>query len=436
MVDAKVMHEGEIVEVGISIDEGRIIKIGKIPSLPKASQTMDLQGKLALPGLIDMHVHLRDLELAYKEDFKTGTFAAIAGGFTTVFDMPNTKPPTTSTVRLLEKIERAKGQIAANVGFYAAFPEKLKEIANMAKWAFAFKVYLPNSITELDVRDDEVLRGAFRRVDAEDRFVIVHAEDALRIEELRRRYGRRPDIEAYLKVYDSTVEGKAVKRIVSIAEGVGARAHIAHVTTREALRTLSEAKEKLPITCEATPHHLLLTENDLRKVGGFALTRPPLRPVEDVRELWRALGEGLIDVIASDHAPHTLAEKLGEDVWKIEPGIPNLETTLPLMLTKVREGYLSLWRLVEVLAKKPASILKLKRKGDLARGFDADITVVDLKSKFLIDSSAFWSKAKYSPFDGAEVSGRVAKVLIAGELAFDDGEAVAKPGSARVLTPN
>jgi dihydroorotase len=436
LTDAKILRYGEIVECSISIDEGRIFKIGKLPSLPKSSETISIRGKLVLPGLIDVHVHLRDLELSYKEDFQSGTSAAAAGGFTTVLDMPNTKPPTNSSNRLKEKIWLAKRRILVNVGFYGAFPERVEEIEDMAKaGAIAFKVNLYNPITKLQLDDTTFLKALEKAMEAE-RVVTIHTEDREMVRECMRDFRKKGDssIAAFLKAHSVEAETNALYRVVGLQRKSKARTHIAHVTLSDSIEIIRDAKKGgASLTCEVTPHHLLLTEKQLKKIGGIALTVPPLRPLFEVLYLWEELRRGTIDIIASDHAPHSLHEKSERDIWKVSPGIPGLETTLPLLLTRFHDGYITLTRIHELLAINPAKIFGLKRKGRIRPGFDADFVIVDLKRKFVIDSSRFHSKAHYSPFDGNQVVGMPIKTIVGGNLVMEEGEIVAKPGIGKII---
>jgi len=201
----------------------------------------------------------------------------------------------------------------------------------------------------------------------------------------------------------------------------------------KALSLILEAKaEGLAITCEVTPHHLLLSKEITNGFGGVTITDPPLRGRMTAMNLRRALSEGGIDIIAGDHAPHTLKEKSAKSIWNVSPGIPGLETTLPLLLTMVKRRRLSLWRLVELLAQKPAEVFGLNCKGAIKRGFDADLTIIDFKEG-RITPLEFHSKAKYSPFDGWKVAGRAVKTFVGGRLVMDEGEILAKPGSGRII---
>ena len=435
--NAEIYTPKGIVEAGIAIDEGRIFKIAKGTNLPQASEKLDLKRLLVLPGLIDSHVHLRDQQLAYKEDFFSGTAAAAAGGVTSVIDMPNNKPLTMSSESLRARMKIAERRVITNVAFYSTFPRNLSEIYSIVEeGAVAFKLFLSQKIGGLDIEDDEVLLQAFNKVSEAKVPIAVHAEEKETIERAKRelqKAGRR-DVEAHLEAHSPEAERRAIQRTIHLVELTHAHVHFCHLSSAAGLGAiLSAKKDGLPITCEVTPHHLLLSSEHLKRLKTLALVNPPLRTRKDIHALWEALKQGLIDVISSDHAPHTIEEKKADSVWDAKPGIPGLETMLPLLLTEVDEGRLSLSDLVRVTSEKPAQIFNLKGRGYLAEGNHADLVVVDMSQEYEIDSSKFYSKAKYSPFDGWRVKGKPAKTFVDGKLVMDEGEVVAEPGTGRVI---
>jgi dihydroorotase len=432
LYNAKAYLQGNIVEAGLAIQEGKIVKIAKRTNLPHASTKVNLNGHIMLPGVIDSHVHLRDQQLAYKETFFTGTAAAAAGGVTLVIDMPNNRPVTLDSSSLKKRMKLAEKKVVVNVGFFSAFPERLEEIAEVVKaGAVGFKLYLSKKIGGIDTEDDEVLLEAFREVAANGVPVAVHAEDHQILEEQRKEMEKmgRIDAEAYVEVHSPEAELKSIQRVIKLVKKSGVRVHFCHVSSALGLKAILIAKrEGLPVTCEVTPHNLLLSSKQYGRSGFFALTDPPLRTREDVSALWGALEGGFIDVIASDHAPHAIEEKVGGSVWDVRPGVPGLETTLSLLLTRVNEGCLSFERLVGVTAIDPARIFRFSGRGSLGEGNWADVVVVDMKREFVIDSSGFFSKAKYSPFDGVRVRGKVVKTFVNGALVMDEGEIVGGGG--------
>jgi dihydroorotase len=435
--NARVVVRGRIVEAGLAIDEGRVFRIAKKTNLPQASKKINLKGNVILPGLIDSHVHLRNRQLAYKEDFFSGTAAAAAGGVTLVIDMPNNKPVTMDSISLKERMKLAERRAVVNVAFYSAFPQNLKEISSIVKeGAVAFKLYMSKQVGGLDISDYELLLQAFNTVAEKEVPVAVHAEDRGILETERRKMEKtgHKDVETYAKARPPEAEAQSIRQIAQLAKKSGVAIHFCHVSSTIGLNAfLAAKKDGLHVTCEVTPHHLLLYLKHLKTYGTLAITNPPLRTNKDVISLWRALKQGFIDTIASDHAPHAIEEKEVESIWEAKPGIPGLETTLPLLLTEVSEGRLPIADLIRLTSEKPASIFNLKNRGSLAEGNWADLAVVDLKRKYRINSSNFHSKAKYSPFDRWTVKGKVTKTFVEGRIVMDDDEIVAKPGTSQTI---
>jgi dihydroorotase len=266
--------------------------------------------------------------------------------------------------------------------------------------------------------------------------IAIHAEDKnlLKTAESELKRANSNNVEAFLKAHSESVEVKAVERLLNIAKQAKTRVHFCHVSTENGLKAIIDGKKSgLLITCEATPHHLLLSADDLRHKGTWALTMPPLREKRHVNALWTGIKNGWIDIFASDHAPHSLEEKEAKVVWDVKVGIPGLETTLPLLLTEVNRGRLTIADVVRLMAEKPAEIFKLKNRGSLKEGNKADLVVVDLRRKSKIDASKFRSKAKYSPFDGWKVEGKPVKTFVGGRLIMDEGEIIAEAGNGEII---
>ncbi len=435
--NARIYTEKGLIEGGIAIDNKRIAKIAKETNLPNASTKIDLKGNLALPGLIDSHVHLRNQELFYREDFQSGTMAAAAGGITTVIDMPNNQPLTMSADTLKERMRLAEPRIVVNVAFNSAFPSSTDEIRRIVEsGAVGFKLYLLQQLGGTNIDDDEALLNAFKAISKVKVPIAVHAEDKSTIEKRKSRLLKqgRKDLEAFLEAHPPQAEERAIKRVTELAKNSGAHIHVCHVSSTLGLKAVLYAKRlKCSVSCELTPHHLLLTTRHLKKYGNLALEIPPLRTRRDVDSLWRTLQQGFIDTIGSDHAPHSFEEKNAESVWDVKPGIVGLETMLPLLLTEVNSGRLTIDQLVSLTCKNPAEIFHLDCRGRLEQGSFADITVVDLKKRHRIDASNFYSKAKFSPFDGWRIRGKPVNTFVNGQLVMDDGEIVAKPRTGRIL---
>lgn len=429
-----------MVDCSIAIDGGKIFKIGKETNMPKADTRINLKKLVVLPGLIDVHVHLRDEEKAYKEDFYSGTAAAAAGGITTVFDMPNNAPVTMSNKALRNRMKIAENKILVNVGFYSEFPKDIREIEGIvSQGAIGFKLFMSEQVGGANIYDDQALLEAFKAVTKINRVTAVHAEDEAslkRAEDMLKRNGRN-DVNAFLKAHSEDVEAKAVERLLNIERKTGMRLHFCHVSTEDGLETIVEAKKSgMSVTCETTPHHLFLSAEDLKQIGALALTMPPVRERNHIAALWDGIRDGSIDIMASDHAPHTIEEKEAQSIWDVKVGIPGLETTLSLMLTEVKHGRLTIGDIARLMSENPAAIFRLKGKGSLKEGNTADLTVVDLGRKYKIDSSLFHSKAKYSPFDDRTVEGKASKTFVNGQLIMDEDEIVAKPGSGEIIRGN
>ncbi len=437
LTNAKAYLKGQIVDCNIAIEEGKIEKIGKETHMPKADEKTDLSGLLVLPGLIDEHVHLRDEGRAYKEDFLSGTAAAASGGFTTVLDMPNNDPVTMSVERLRNRMELTRRRIFVNVGFYSEFPKNLPEIKDIAaEGAVGFKLFMGNQVGGLNIDDDSALKEALKVVAETKLPVAIHAEDRTSIaaSEAKLKQAKKTAPVDYLRAHTEVVELKAIQRLLKINEKIDARLHFCHITSKEGLAAIAEAKKaEKSVTCEVTPNHLLLSSDEIKRQGSLAIMAPPLRDRTHVDALWKGIENGSIDTVGSDHAPHTLEEKSASSVWNVKVGVPGLETTLPLMLTLVRKKRLTIDRVIGLLAEMPAEIYGLSDRGYLEEGKNADLTIVDYNCQFKIDAAKFKSKAKFSPYNGWDVYGKPVKTIVNGQVVFEDGEIIAKGRVGQVV---
>jgi len=351
--------------------------------------------------------------------------------------MPNNNPVTMNAETLKNRMNTAESKVLVNVGFYSEFPKETEQIADIVKTgAVGFKLYMAEQIGGANIRDDQAVSEAFTTVAELERLTAVHAEDNEALEEVENKLkkDKRNDIIAFLKAHSEEVETKAVRHMLNLKRQTTMQLHFCHVSTQNGLEMITDArKSEMPVTCETTPHNLLLSTDDLKRIGTLALTMPPVRDRHHIDALWNGIKSGSIDILASDHAPHTLEEKEAETVWDVKVGIPGLETTLPLMLTEVKRRRLTIGDVVRLLAENPAEIFRLKGKGYIVEGSNADLTIVDLTKKHKIDASRFHSKAKYSPFDGREVEGVPVKTFVNGQLVMDDGEIIGKPGSGQII---
>ncbi len=435
--NAKAYLGGQIVDCSIAIEETRIFKIGKETQMPNADEKTNLQNMLVLPGLIDEHVHLRDEGRAYKEDFSSGTAAAAAGGFTTVLDMPNNDPVTMSVETLRNRMRTAERKILVDVGFYSEFPKKLLELQDIvSESAVGFKLFMGSQVGGLNIDDDQDLQEAFVEVAKLKALVAVHAEDRplLAANEEKLKQEKKIGATDFLRAHTEEVELKAIQRLLKLSEKTDLRVHFCHLSAMKSLSAIAEAKKSgRKVTCEVTPNHLLLSSEDLKQYGQLAIMAPPLRDRTHVEALWKGLEEGSVDALGSDHAPHTQNEKSAASIWDVKVGVPGLETTLPLIMTQVKKNRLTLAQAIRLLAEKPVEIYGLNDRGRLEPGKKADLTIVDFKRKFKIDASKFKSKAKFSPYNGWDVQGKVVKTLVNGQLVFDEGEIVAKVGVGSIV---
>jgi len=428
---AQVLAGDELTTAHIFVENGVIKSISKLRPMETADSKIDASGLIALPGMIDAHVHLRDLEYSYKETFETGTRAAAAGGYTTVFDMPNSRPPTVSSSNLADKMTKAEGRLYSNVAFQGALVEDSNELRGMVqRGAVAFKLYLNKALVTFDSSNQIDLMNALQAAKEANAIVTVHAEDGDSIRKSQQQSIARGkvSINDFLNAHAPQVEVYAVRKILGLGSKMGLRLHICHITVPEAVKLVRMTPNA---TCEASPHHLLLNQSVFRRQKTLAICVPPIRSELGRNGLWRLFAKGQVDILASDHAPHTLEEKTKQNAWEAASGIPGLETSLPVMFTQISLRKLSLRRLVEVAATLPAKLFHLSRKGELKKGYDADIVLVDPKAKTRINPEAFESKAKYSPFKGYRCVGTAAYTIANGVLVAERGRIVG-PAVGRV----
>ncbi|MDI6689639.1 MAG: dihydroorotase [Actinomycetota bacterium] len=405
-----------------------LVKNGKIMSIAENlaaedAETIEARDMIVTPGLIDMHVHLREPGREDEETIRTGTRAAIKGGFTSVACMPNTNP-VADTASVIEMIlEKSREEGMASIFPVAAITKGLKgkELAEMGELVKAGAVAFSDDGES--VMNAEVMRRAFEYSRMFNIPLIAHSEDKNLSFHGQMNEGFYSTLLG-LKGIPAAAEEVMVARDIILAGVTGGRLHIAHVSTEGTVALIRMAKKAgIRVTCDVTPHHLVLTDKALMNFDTNFKVNPPLRSQRDVQALLKGLSDGTIDAIASDHAPHALHEK--EREFDHAPfGIVGLETTLPLMLTKVVEtGVLDLPRLIAKLAINPANTLGI-HKGSLSIGSDADITIFDHKSKLKVDIDKFESKSKNSPFHGWELNGIVKYVLVAGEIVIREGNIV------------
>lgn len=424
--------------VDVGVTDGRVAVIGE-PGTVRAEDAIDARGQLVLPGAVDMHVHFRDPGLEHKEDFDHGTAAAACGGVTTVCDMPNTRPPVVTGERFEAKVRQVAPKAWVDFGLWAG-GTAVDELSRMAAaGAVGLKVYMNRPRTagdpysnELSMPDDAVFMAVLRASAEIGWPVSVHvaspAIDHARAEELR---GRAPDdAGAVCHSYRAPASVEALHRLLLFTELTGARTHVAHVSLNHVafLDVLAEARGRgRRFTVEVAPPAL-----DTDELGRLGARGVPLAHAKDERaRYWRALAEGLVDAVATDHAPHTRSEK-DTDVWLAPPGYPGVETSYALVLDAALGGRLTLERAVEVMAAAPARILGLGAKGVIAPGRDADLVLVDPGGEWVVDEAALRSKAGWSPYHGRRLRGAFRATLLRGRLVARDRALVAAAPSGRM----
>lgn len=417
----KIPTHDSLIEAGLAIDDGKIVSISKSSSLPKADETIDVDGKLILPGIVDSHVHFRDPGLLEKEDFSTGSKAAIAGGVTTVCDMPNTSPPTTNLERFREKKKIGNKKSYADFALHGMLTSSVslgKELLD--EGAVSLKLYPERC-------DDSIIS----KITNGESMVTIHPEDPSFLSEVE----SFENVDDFIESRPEKAEVSEIFKVLSLISNV--QSHFCHITTEESLNTISEAKYSKNISCEVTPHHLFLDRSHLRKHGTIAKTYPPLRSKQDRQKLLSGLRKGLIDIVATDHAPHTREEK-EKDMRNAPPGMVGVETSLPLLFTLVKKGEISLYRLVESMCLYPARIFDLKnengvQKGVLKPGADADIVVLNQDETWKIKGEKLHGKTKFTPFEGKKVEGKPELTLIRGEKVYEKGKILGENGYGKFI---
>lgn len=422
-----IVRGGEVVNhagrgaADVGVRGGKIVAVGDL-SQASAGEAFDATGLTVLPGVIDTQVHFREPGMEWKEDLETGSRSAVLGGVTAVFEMPNTQPNTTDADTLADKLARAQGRMHCDHAFYvggthenAAFLGELERLPGCC----GIKVFMGASTGDLLVQDDEGVEQVLRHV---NRRAAFHSEDEYRLAE-RRPLARTGDWTSHPEVRDAQSAIQSTERLVRIARALGKRIHVLHVTTAEEIAYLAAHKDVASV--EVTPQHLTLAGPEAyERLKGYAQMNPPIRSAEHRAGLWAGIDNGVADVLGSDHAPHTSEEKARP--YPASPsGMPGVQTLLPVMLTHVAEGRLSLERLVDLTSHGANRIFGLADKGRLAVGYDADLTIVDLKATRTIRHDMMATRVGWTPFDGFEAKGWPMATIIRGRVVMRDDEVVA-----------
>jgi len=422
------------VRADIGVRNGRIAAIGALSGKPTAELT-DVSGLHVLPGVIDSQVHFREPGLEHKEDLETGTRGAALGGVTAIFEMPNTKPATTTREAIEDKLKRAHGRTWVDHAFFVgAAAENASELGVLERLpgCAGVKVFLGSSTGSLLVDDPQVLKEVLKHG---TRRVAIHSEHEARLtarKHLVEVEGAHPRLHPVWR--DEQTALLATEGVLRLAREIGRPLHVLHITTADELPLLAQARDVA--TVEVTPQHLTLSGPECyERLGTRAQMNPPIRDERHRLALWQAMTDGLVDVIGSDHAPHTLEEKAKP--YPLSPsGLPGVQTLVPLMLDHVHAGRLSLERFVDLTSAGPARVYDVASKGRIALGYDADLTIVDLNASRVIENSKMASRCGYTPFDGMRVTGFPILTVVRGRIVMRDGQTLGTPQGQPVRFAN
>ncbi len=418
-----------IEHTSVGVRHGRIAALGVGPDA-EAPETIDARGLHVLPGMIDPHVHLRDPGDGTAESTGTGTRAAVLGGITAVFDMPNTRPSLTDAEALDRRRRTVEAEAWCDVGLYVgASRQNIGALAELESEAgvCSIKVFAGSSTGDLLIEDDATLE---RVMLCGHRRISYHAEDEYRLRERRALFSTGEPYARHAEWRDAEVAFSATRRIVALAERTGRPAHLLHLSTAEEFAYLRDHRDI--VSCEVVVGHLTLVAPECyERLGGYAVMNPPIRTEEHRQAAWAAVRDGTVDTIGSDHAPHPRATK--EKPWpECRSGLPGVQTLLPVMLDHVNAGRLSLQRLVDLMSAGPARVYGLLGKGRLAVGFEADFTLVDLRRRRRIESAWIASACGWNPYEGMDVTGWPVATIVRGRVAMRDDEVLGVP-SGRLL---
>lgn len=430
IANGRVAMSSSLRSCAVAAKDGRVTWVGANSNAPKAKTVIDASGLVVLPGVIDVHVHMRDPGSTYKEDFRTGTAAAAAGGVTTLFDMPNNSPPTRDVKALGAKMKAAEKALVDYALYGLLTTGSAGEITPMVDaGVIGFKCYMAETTGNVASPSEEEMRQELALVGRAGRRVSVHAEDASIIRRLTAelRESGRVDALAHYESRPEMAEANAVRRAIALAREARCGLHIAHLSSAPGAAEVRRAKRSRArgsdVTAETCPQYLLLDKGDYPAKGSLMKCNPSVKRREDRLALWGAVRDGTVDMIATDHAPHTIEEKTsGASIFEQASGFPGLETSVALMLTCVSRGLLTLSKYVSLASEAPAKKWGLyPKKGRIAVGADADFTVVDTRKEWTIDPARFESKAKYTPFEGFKAKGAAVYTIVRGGVVMDHG---------------
>jgi dihydroorotase len=412
------LPNGEFLRGDVLIDGGTIQQVStQIPQVAgSAIAELDATGLTLLPGVIDPQVHFREPGLEHKEDLFTASCACAHGGVTSFLEMPNTRPLTTTQATLNDKLQRAAQKSLVNYGFFiGATAEQLPDLLT-AQPVCGIKIFMGSMHGDLLIDQDAVLEQLFAKG---DRLIAVHAENQARIRDRRAQFAGRTDVAVHSQIQDNQAALEATQLALKLSHRYQRRLHILHLSTAEEAELLRHDKPSW-VTAEVTPQHLLLNTQAYETIGSFAQMNPPLRSPHDNQVLWQALKDGVLDFIATDHAPHTLEEK-AQPYPNSPSGMPGVETSLPLMLTQAMQGRCTVAQVSQWMSSAVAKAYRIPNKGAISPGYDADLVLVDLHTYKPVRREDLQSKCGWSPFEGWNLTGWPVLTLVGGQIAYERG---------------
>ncbi|WP_375511884.1 dihydroorotase [uncultured Nostoc sp.] len=412
-----ILPNGELMIGDVLTRDRQIVEVApEISQTPLATE-IDADGLTLLPGVIDPQVHFREPGLEHKEDLFTASCACAKGGVTSFLEMPNTRPLTTTQQALDDKLQRASQKSLVNHGFFiGATAENLPDLL-LAKPTPGIKIFMGSMHGQLLVDGETALSAIFAKG---DRLIAVHAEDQTRINQRRQEFANIHDPAVHSQIQDNQAAMLATQLALKLSQKYQRRLHILHMSTAEEADLLRQEKPSW-VTAEVTPQHLLLNTSAYEKIGTLAQMNPPLRSPHDNEVLWQALRDGVIDFIATDHAPHTLEEK-AQEYPNSPSGMPGVETSLALMLTAAMEGKCTIAQVVNWMSKNVAAAYGIPNKGAIAPGYDADLVLVDLNTYRPVRREELLTKCRWSPFEGWNLTGWAITTIVGGEIVYDKGQ--------------
>ncbi|MBD2626243.1 dihydroorotase [Trichormus variabilis] len=412
-----ILPNGELM-IGDVLTQGRqIVEVASKIAPTTPTQEIDAQGLTLLPGVIDPQVHFREPGLEYKEDLFTASCACAKGGVTSFLEMPNTRPLTITQQALDDKLERASNKCLVNYGFFiGATAENLPDLL-LAKPTPGIKIFMGSMHGDLLLDEEEALEAIFAQG---KRLIAVHAEDQQRIKQRRQEFAGIDNPAVHSQIQDNQAALLATQLALKLSKKYQRRLHILHMSTAEEAELLRQDKPSW-VTAEVTPQHLLLNTSAYEKIGTFAQMNPPLRSLHDNEILWQALKDGVIDFIATDHAPHTLEEK-AQTYPNTPSGMPGVETSLPLMLTEAMAGRCTVAQVANWMSKAVAVAYGIPNKGEISPGYDADLVLVNLNTYRPVKREELLSKCGWSPFEGWNLTGWPVTTIVGGEIVYDKGQ--------------